>query len=168
MADKTTSETLDRGALVLASDKVNIGDRVRRRRLAAGLTLHDVERRTAGEFKASALGAYERGERVLSVPRLLRLAEVLGVSADEILGEEPEINLTALHEAERAERSAPWDEPALMALARFAAHVRTIRHSPIHEPLHVRKSDCEFMAMLFGTDPTTMQQTLVTLGMNVG
>lgn len=157
---------------MLASNKVSIGDRLRRRRQAAGLTLHDVERRTAGEFKASALGAYERGERVLSVPRLMRLAQVLGVSTEELLGDDTEIDLTTLHEEdreeERVERSTPWDEPVLMALARFAAHVRTIRRSPVLEPLRVRESDCEFMAMLFGTNRANMEQTLTSLGMKVG
>lgn len=40
------------------------------------MTLHDVEAVTRGEFKAASLSAYERGERVISVLRLVRLATV--------------------------------------------------------------------------------------------
>ena len=42
-------------------------------------------KRSTLEFKASVLGAYERGERAISVPRLLRLAEIYEVPADQLL-----------------------------------------------------------------------------------
>jgi hypothetical protein len=38
--------------------------------------LGEVESHTDGEFKASVVGAYERGERAISVQRFVRLAEV--------------------------------------------------------------------------------------------
>ena len=53
-----------------------VGERLRSIRRQKGLSLHDVEARSGMEFKASVLGAYERGERAISVPRLLRLAEI--------------------------------------------------------------------------------------------
>ena len=37
------------------------------------------------EFKASVLGAYERGERAISVPRLQRLARFYNVPVDQLL-----------------------------------------------------------------------------------
>jgi len=37
------------------------------------------------EFKASVLGAYERGERTISVPRLQRLARFYNVPVDQLL-----------------------------------------------------------------------------------
>ena len=52
-----------------------VGERLRAIRRQKGLSLHDVEARSSLEFKASVLGAYERGERAISVPRLLRLAD---------------------------------------------------------------------------------------------
>ena len=62
-----------------------VGDRLRAIRRQKGLSLHDVEARSNQEFKASVLGAYERGERAISVPRLLRLAELYRVPADQLL-----------------------------------------------------------------------------------
>ncbi|MGH2784069.1 MAG: helix-turn-helix domain-containing protein, partial [Actinomycetota bacterium] len=47
-----------------------VGERLRAIRLQKGLSLHDVEQASTKEFKASVLGAYERGERSISVPRL--------------------------------------------------------------------------------------------------
>ena len=45
----------------------------------------EVEETTEGEFKASVLGAYERGERAISVPRLHSLASFYGVPVDQLL-----------------------------------------------------------------------------------
>ena len=64
---------------------VQIGDRLRAIRRQQGLSLHDVEARSKQEFKASVLGAYERGERALSVSRLLRLADLYDVPSDQLL-----------------------------------------------------------------------------------
>ncbi len=149
-------------------DPVSIGARLRHRRQALGLTLHDVERRTNGEFKASALGAYERGERTMSVPRLFRLAQVLVVGVDEILGSTAEIDLTAMHDAERSEPTETWDESTLAALGRFATYVRSVRRYPAEVPVRVRQTDCDFMAVLFGTDPSMVEQKLATLGVLPG
>src|SRR3954449_8346768 len=66
-------------------DGRHVGDRLRAIRRQKGLSLHDVEARSDQEFKASVLGAYERGERAISVPRLLRLAEIYEVPADQLL-----------------------------------------------------------------------------------
>jgi transcriptional regulator with XRE-family HTH domain len=62
-----------------------VGERLRAIRLQKGLSLHDVEQASSKEFKASVLGAYERGERSISVPRLQRLAIFYGVPVDQLL-----------------------------------------------------------------------------------
>ena len=50
-----------------------VGERLRLIRRQKRLSLQEVEAISAQEFKASVLGAYERGERAISVPRLQRL-----------------------------------------------------------------------------------------------
>src|SRR5207245_8870976 len=69
----------------VATSGARVGERLRAIRRQKGLSLHDVEARSNLEFKASVLGAYERGERAISVPRLLRLAEIYEVPADQLL-----------------------------------------------------------------------------------
>jgi len=69
-----------------------VGERLRNVRLQKELSLHDVEVRSSSEFKASVLGAYERGERGISVNRLQRLANFYLVPVDSLLprlGPEP-------------------------------------------------------------------------------
>jgi transcriptional regulator with XRE-family HTH domain len=62
-----------------------VGERLRQIRQQKKLSLSDVESATNQEFKASVMGAYERGERMISVPRLERLANFYGVTVDQLL-----------------------------------------------------------------------------------
>jgi transcriptional regulator with XRE-family HTH domain len=64
---------------------VSLGQRLRAARRQRGWSLGEIEAQTEGEFKASVVGAYERGERAISVQRFVRLAEIYGVPANEIL-----------------------------------------------------------------------------------
>ena len=64
---------------------VQVGERLRAIRKQKRLSLHDVEAQSDQEFKASVLGAYERGERALSLPRLDRLAQFYRVPVDQLL-----------------------------------------------------------------------------------
>jgi transcriptional regulator with XRE-family HTH domain len=64
---------------------VKVGGRLRAIRKQKRLSLQDVEAGSSHEFKASVLGAYERGERAISVPRLQRLARFYTVPVDQLL-----------------------------------------------------------------------------------
>ncbi len=65
-----------------------VGDRLRVIRKQKRLSLQEVELTSTEEFKASVLGAYERGERAISVPRLERLAKFYNVPVDQLLPRE--------------------------------------------------------------------------------
>ena len=62
-----------------------VGERLRAVRKQKRLSLQAVEASSSQEFKASVLGAYERGERSISVPRLQRLAAFYSVPVDQLL-----------------------------------------------------------------------------------
>ena len=66
-----------------------VGERLRSIRLQKNMALGDVETCSNNEFKASVLGAYERGERAISVPRLERLARFYDVGVDQLLPRDP-------------------------------------------------------------------------------
>ena len=65
-----------------------VGDRLRVIRKQKRLSLQEVEAQSALEFKASVLGAYERGERSVSVPRLDRLSQFYNVPIEQMLPRE--------------------------------------------------------------------------------
>lgn len=64
---------------------VSLGQKLRAARRHRGWSLGEVESNTNGEFKASVVGAYERGERAISVQRFASLADIYGVVAADLL-----------------------------------------------------------------------------------
>jgi len=74
-----------------------VGERLRVIRRQKRLSLQEVEASSNEEFKASVLGAYERGERAISVPRLERLAKFYNVPVDQLL---PREDFTPSNEAD--------------------------------------------------------------------
>ena len=77
--------TADNDSLDELSFARSVGERLRQIRQQKKLSLQEVENSTHQEFKASVMGAYERGERMISVPRLERLARFYGVTVDQLL-----------------------------------------------------------------------------------
>lgn len=74
-----------------------VGRRLRAIRRQQRLSLEEVEHRSGGRWSASAIGAYERGYRNLSLGRLRELADFYGVPISVLVGEidlRPETNPT--------------------------------------------------------------------------
>ncbi len=155
---------------------VQIGDRLRAIRRQQGLSLHDVEARSKQEFKASVLGAYERGERALSVSRLLRLADLYDVPSDQLLprsAADVEIDLT--HGAEDAHaltidlvRLNQLEEPDADVLARYASTIQLQRQDFNGRMLTIRRDDVRVLAAVLGRSPDDLGTRLQQLGLLVG
>src|SRR5437763_16512441 len=65
-----------------------LGTRLRAIRMQQHLSLHGVERKSGGRWKAVVVGSYERGDRAVSVQRLAELADFYGVPVGELLPKE--------------------------------------------------------------------------------
>ena len=115
-----------------------VGHRLRMVRQQRQLTLEDVDANSNREFKDSALSAYERGDRIISVLRLQRLAAFYNVPVDYLLppaGEdEGVIDLTALEEGGPLGNR----ERATMELVRETIRLRTVAEAMLDE---VRKAN---------------------------
>ena len=74
-----------------AEYNVRVGERLRAIRRQKKMSLQEVEANSHEEFKASVLGAYERGERSISLPRLRRLADLYDVPIQQLLPKEVEL-----------------------------------------------------------------------------
>jgi transcriptional regulator with XRE-family HTH domain len=151
-----------------------VGDRLRAIRRQKGLSLHDVEARSNQEFKASVLGAYERGERAISVPRLLRLAELYRVPADQLLpraASEAEIDLTdaAVSPGEGFTidlvRLHELDDDDAAVIARYAATIQLQRQDFNGQMLTIRHDDLRVLAAVMGHSPEELGSRLETLGL---
>jgi transcriptional regulator with XRE-family HTH domain len=62
-----------------------VGDRLRDIRRQQGLSLAEVEARSGGAWKAVVVGAYERGDRAVTISRLAELAAFYGVQLASLL-----------------------------------------------------------------------------------
>lgn len=62
-----------------------VGERLRQARKRKGWSLHRVQDETGGAWPAVVVGSYERGDRAVSVVRLLALAELYGVPVVSLL-----------------------------------------------------------------------------------
>src|SRR5689334_25062638 len=72
----------------MASDYARaLGARLRAIRTQQGLSLHGVEEKSEGRWKAVVVGSYERGDRAVTVAKLAELSEFYGVSVAELLSD---------------------------------------------------------------------------------
>ncbi|MCK9928774.1 transcriptional regulator [Frankia sp. Mgl5] len=129
-----------------------VGERIRMVRTQQGLSLADVEKKSAGKIKTVVIGSYERGDRMVTVERLAEIAEFFGVpvsvflaGAETLTTPRPRIvlNLVALH-------SAP---PEADALRRWATLICRIRGDWNGLVLSVRISDMVHIAAVLSTTP---------------
>jgi transcriptional regulator with XRE-family HTH domain len=153
-----------------------IGERLRAIRRQQGLSLHDVEARSGQEFKASVLGAYERGERALSVGRLIRLAELYEVPPGQLLpraDDSIEIDLTRTN-GEVADglsldlvRLNHLEHPDAEVLSRYASTIQLQRQDFNGKMLTIRKDDVRVLAAVLGRRPEDLGAHLDELGLRV-
>ena len=154
----------------------NVGDRLRSIRRQKGLSLHDVEARSDMEFKASVLGAYERGERAISVPRLLRLAELYQVPGDQLLPRDTDVDVD-LSQRDDAfeegftidlERLRALDDAEASVLSRYASTIQLQRQDFNGRLLTIRRDDLRVLAAVLGRRPEDLGRRLDELGLRAG
>ncbi|MHB1535752.1 MAG: helix-turn-helix domain-containing protein [Acidimicrobiales bacterium] len=159
-----------------------VGERLRKVRKQQHLSLQAVEASSDHEFKASVLGAYERGERAVSVPRLQRLAKYYNVPVDQLLpregspqagwggeGDEGQpvielgegsvtIDLTRLEEIATPERDL---------IGRYLSTIQVQRQDFNGRVLTIRAEDLRAIACLLDTRPELARRRLHDLGLRL-
>ncbi len=151
-----------------------VGSRLRHIRRQKRLSLQEVEAISRQEFKASVLGAYERGERAISVPRLARLAEFYKVPVDQLLpgsddDGEPEpvrrdveggarIDLTRLEELPGAESEM---------LSRYLRMIQVQRQDFNGRVLTIRRDDMRAIACILGVAEDGADGRLSQMGLRL-
>ena len=151
----------------MASDYARaLGARLRSIRQQQGLSLHGVEEKSHGRWKAVVVGSYERGDRAVTVQRLAELADFYGVPVSELLPEgapaaaaEPPprliIDLERLG-AVPAEKAGP--------LARYAAAIQAQRGDYNGRVLSIRQDDLRTLAVIYDEAPSQLAEQLIAWG----
>jgi hypothetical protein len=112
------------------------------------MSLRDVQQLTRGRLKASAVGAYERGERDISVSRLVQLAGAYNVRPDELV----RAAMTRLHADAYREltidlrRLSRVRDPSASVVAAYAKTVKDERRDYFSDVLTVRAGDLAVLA----------------------
>ena len=147
-----------------------VGARLRAIRKQRGLSLQDVQRLSEGEFKAAVLGAYERGERSLSLPRLQRLAAFFQVPITQLLpqedrGDTPIVALPTggvtidLNALERL------SGPESVIFERFLRAIQMLRQDFNGKVLTIRRDDLRTLSLLLDQNDDALADRLNQLGL---
>ena len=161
---------LERGVLPVSRDyAAAVGARLRTVRGLRGLSLMQVERESAGRFKAIVVGSYERADRAVTVPRLAELAEFYGVPTQDLL---PAETAPAAAAPPTGDRKLTIDLPRLLALparqagplARYALAIQQQRGTKNTRVLTIREKDLQTLAVIYAVAPHDLTQMLNAWG----
>ena len=143
-----------------------LGARLRAIRTQQGLSLHGVEEKSRGRWKAVVVGSYERGDRAVTVQRLAELAEFYSVPIHELLPDA--ILATATEPAARIVidleqlSHVPADQAA--PLARYAATIQSQRGDYNGRVLSIRHEDLRSLAVIYDATPGALTEQLIGWG----
>ena len=144
-----------------------LGSRLRAIRTQQGLSLHGVEEKSHGRWKAVVVGSYERGDRAVTVQRLSELAEFYGVPVSELLPEGATVS-TGEPAAARIVidleqlSSVPPQQSA--PLARYAATIQSQRGDYNGRVLSIRQEDLRSLAVIYDASPSQLTDQLIGWG----
>lgn len=151
-----------------------VGQRLRSVRRVRGLSLDDVERESGGRWSASAVGAYERGFRNLSLPRLRDLAQFYDVPMGVLLGEDEAgdgaraqgrlvLDLVALQQVREAESVLRYLRSIILERGDYNGRVLSVRRDDLRAICSLLRTDeaatlerlSEWGALVDGETPTS-------------
>ncbi len=143
-----------------------LGAKLRGIRQQQGLSLHGVEQKSGGRWKAVVVGSYERGDRAVTVQKLAELADFYGVPVQELLpgggakgasDAPPRIVLDL-------ERLGNLEEPAAAPLMRYTATIQAQRGDYNGRILSVRQDDLRTLAVIYDESPSVLAEKLISWG----
>jgi transcriptional regulator with XRE-family HTH domain len=132
-----------------------LGARLRAIRTQQGLSLHGVEEKSRGRWKAVVVGSYERGDRSVTVQKLAELAEFYGVPTPIVSAPKLVIDLERMNQLPK-EKVGP--------LARYVATIQAQRGDYNGRVLSVRHEDLRSLAVIYDKSPADLTEELISWG----
>ncbi len=158
--------TDDDGGTSMTDYAKALGSRLRAIRTQQGLSLHGVELKSQGRWKAVVVGSYERGDRAVTVQRLSELADFYGVPVNELLPDGSAAGAVGpssriIIDLEQLS-SVPADQAA--PLARYAATIQSQRGDYNGRVLSIRQEDLRSLAVIYDASPGALTEQLIGWG----
>ena len=143
-----------------------LGARLRAIRTQQGLSLHGVEEKSRGRWKAVVVGSYERGDRSVTVQKLAELAEFYGVPVSELLpGDATPTPLVPTPKLViDLERMGQLPKDKVGPLARYVATIQSQRGDYNGRVLSVRHEDLRSLAVIYDKSPADLTEELISWG----
>jgi transcriptional regulator with XRE-family HTH domain len=134
------------------------------------MSLQDVQQASGGKWKAAVVGAYERGDRNVTVARLSELADFYGVPVSEVLPEDgappspsaPEIRRRVVLDLEGLKKVPEGDRDPL---SRFTHAIQIQRGDYNGRVLTIREDDLMALALLYQTTADELSRRLYDWGL---
>ena len=145
-----------------------LGSRLRAVRSQQRLSLHGVERKSGGKWKAVVVGSYERGDRAVSVARLAELADFYGVPISELLPTEEGASSGRIDPSGKIVldlqkmQNVPAEDAA--PLVRYAQSIQRQRGDYGNKVLSIRGEDLRALALMFDTSLEQLTEKLISWG----
>ena len=143
-----------------------LGARLRAIRTQQGLSLHGVEKKSKGRWKAVVVGSYERGDRAVTVQKLAELADFYGVPVSELLPEgrpssaaEPATKIVL-----NLERLFQLPADQVGPLARYAAAIQSQRGDYNNKVLSIRGEDLRSLSIIYDLSEGELTERLIEWG----
>ncbi|MGF7238620.1 MAG: transcriptional regulator [Frankia sp.] len=143
-----------------------LGRRLRAARHHRGMSLVEVQLRSAGRWTPGTLGAYERGNRSLRVQRLVELAELYEVPATLLLPKRADLGSgeglpPVVIDLARLRRLPPTRTGPLR---RWLAIVQVLRNDHSRNVLKLRRTDLHALSRLYSTAPLPLYERFEAWG----
>jgi transcriptional regulator with XRE-family HTH domain len=132
-----------------------LGARLRAIRTQQGLSLHGVEEKSRGRWKAVVVGSYERGDRSVTVQKLAELLP--GDAAPSPLVPSPKLVIDL-------ERMGQLPKDKVGPLARYVATIQSQRGDYNGRVLSVRHEDLRSLAVIYDKSPSDLTEELISWG----
>src|SRR3954452_25230380 len=169
MTDRPVDQPADEDTFANEGYAKALGARLRAIRMQQHLSLHGVERKSGGKWKAVVVGSYERGDRAVSVQRLADLADFYGVPVSDLRppddspfagssggGGSTPLNRIVLN----LDKVAALADPNADVLRRYTASITRQRGGLGNRTLPVRHEDLRTLALMYDTNIEALTERL--------
>jgi transcriptional regulator with XRE-family HTH domain len=152
------------------SERIRI--RIRQLRRERGLTLRDFEEKSGGRIRAIVMGAYERGDRSMSLGKLIEISKVFGIELSHLIGSAELTTSSATPSSGTPSSATPSsryifdlrvlnslvDSPQKVILLRYLSRVAEQRGDWGGEVISLRQSDIESLSKVIDNQTNTFEQ----------